>query len=61
MRSFTVWTEKYIIMQKVCTGTKRLSELVPEFVERDALFRLFDDVYDTFPPASILHRFVRQR
>ena len=40
---------KYIIMQKVCTGTKRLSELVPEFVERDALFRLFDDVYDTFP------------
>lgn len=40
---------KYIIMQKVCTGTKRLSELVPEFVEMDALFRLFDDVYDTFP------------
>lgn len=40
---------KYIIMQKVCTGIKRLSELVPEFVERDALFRLFDDVYDTFP------------
>ena len=40
---------KYIIMQKVCTETNRLSELVPEFVERDALFRLFDDVYDTFP------------